>query len=141
MQRIARSFAMCTVVLPLSLALAACVPKLPHTNRAETGKHVTDLRIGTGFDSSTGKVKGQDDTFRVGTTITVVATVDTADTTAQVVLQIRHGGTVEDTSLPLEIQSGKHAYAKTVDLAMPGGYTVVVQYDSADEARLDFTVK
>jgi len=120
----------------LATAATAC------SSSTQTGKHITAIATGTGYDAGAGSVTGKSDTFQKGQTVHVVMTVDTGqDGSATVLVHIAVGGTVEDTSLPLNIPKGKHVYDKTIMLRQAGKFDITADYNGANEAKTQISVE
>ncbi len=105
-----------------------------------TGAHITKIQTGTGFDQNTGVVTGETGTFRVGQTAYVVFTVQTSDSSPQVILKLFLGDQLEDTSDTLAPDQGTHVYSRSVSLIAAGKHKIEVDYNGAFEASITFDV-
>jgi hypothetical protein len=66
--------------------------------------------------------------------------VDTPDAGAEVLIKIVHADALQDTSLPLSLQTGSHVYHQAIELHATGKYSIKVDYNGMNEASLDFDV-
>ncbi len=104
------------------------------------GTHITKIQTGTGYDQRNATVEGETGTFMVGQTLYIVFTVDTQDKNAQVTLKLFQGNTLDDTSVPLSVQSGTHVYSKSISLNSTGSYNIEIDYNGKSEASINFKV-
>lgn len=112
------------------------------TQQITTGKHVTAIHTGTGFNEQTGAVEGEKSTFSTGDTVWIVYTVTNPDQGATAVVKLFLGSdsTPEDTSDPVDLDPVTNTYANSIQLENTGTHKVEIDYNGVAEATITFNV-
>ena len=105
-----------------------------------TGKHITKIQTGTGFDQKKAQVQGQSGSFHTSQPVYVVFTVVNQDPQAQVVVKLFAGNTLQNTSDPLNPEVGASVYSDLAIIYQSGSYRWEVDYNGAVEASITFNV-
>jgi hypothetical protein len=105
-----------------------------------TGKHITKIQTGTGFDQKSAQVQGQSGSFRANQAVYVVFTVVNQDPKAQVVVKLFAGSTLQNTSDTLNPDVGTSVYSDLAIINQSGSYRWEVDYNGAAEASITFNV-
>lgn len=110
------------------------------TQQVTTGKHITAVSTGTGFDENTGAVEGEKSTFSAGDTVWIVYTVTNPDQGATVVLKIYNDGTYKESSDPVDLDPVTNTYANSIESVSAGNRKVELYYNGTLEASITFNV-
>lgn len=105
-----------------------------------TGKHITNIQTGTGFDQKKARVQGQSGNFHASQAVYVVFTVVNQDPKAQVVVKLYAGNTLQNTSDTLNPEVGTNVYSDLAIIYQSGSYRWEVDYNGAVEASITFNV-
>lgn len=128
------------ILIVVGVVLAGAFGKF--TQQITTGKHVTAVSTGTGFDENTGAVEGKKSTFSTGDTVWIVYTVTNPDQGATVVVKLFLGSdsTPEDTSDPVDLDPVTNTYANSIQVENTGTHKVELYYNGTLEASITFNV-
>lgn len=130
----------------VTIATSTPVPTLAATATATpgqqvtTGKHITAIHTGTGFNENTGAVEGEKSIFSTGETVWIVYTVTNPDKGATAVLKLYNNGTYESSSDPVDLDPVTNTYANSVNVEQTGTHEVVIYYNGSPEASITFDV-
>lgn len=130
----------------VTVATSTSVPTLAATatptpgQQVTTGKHITAIHTGTGFNENTGAVEGEKSTFSTGETVWIVYTVTNPDQGATVVLKLYNNGVYESSSDPVNLDPVTNTYANSVNANLVGPHEVVIYYNGSPEASITFNV-
>jgi hypothetical protein len=105
-----------------------------------TGRHITKIQTGTGFDQKKAQVQGQSGSFQASQAVYVVFTVVNQDPKAQVVVKLFAGNTLQNTSDTLNPDVGTAVYSDLAIIYQSGSYRWEVDYNGAVEASITFNV-
>jgi hypothetical protein len=126
------------ILLVVCVVLGGTLGKF--TQQITTGKHITAIHTGTGFDENTGAVKGEKSSFSTGDTVWIVYTVTNPDQGAKVVLKLYNDGAYEKSSAPVDLDPVTNIYANSIDSVVAGKHEVDLYYNGVQEGSITFNV-